>query len=522
MKLSVGFVSAALMAGQLGDVGAVEGRVVNAITGEPVRKAAVALIPMRSAPLPPGRQPPRPATVMSDAEGRFVFHAVPGGDYRVTAARPGFIDPSLSHYMLPLNLNPVEGVRRVEVHLTPLAVISGKILDEDGDPLRHATVQLARYRFAQGRRRLMPHGGGGSTNDRGEYRIFDVAPGKYYLVAHHNSVTPWGGSTEGYGTSYYPGTREPAQAGAIELAAGQELRDIDFRLPLEPLHKLRVRTIPADARAGVRINVQPLDSGMFRGVASSSSRQPDGATEYERLHAGRYRVTAHLLDETKGPLMAAQIVDIPAAGEVLLTLRPGVTLKGSVKMPPGPVRSPMQVSLEPVHSQDAAPVAAVAPDSSFVFAGIEPGEYRLRISTPPNTYLKTLRHNGEDRPGFLLDLSSGDAGTLALTLADDVGSLTGSVALPAGPIRPYTVVLAPMTPEGGARGLETRTQAEGTFVLPFVPPGEYLLVALDDLTPGASQDPEFAKQYENLGVRATVRPSSREKVERVPVIAGQP
>ncbi len=531
MKLAAATLFAGLLAAQTvdpglppaGEPGAIDGRVVNAVTGEPLKKAAVVLFSL--SPSRSGR-PVQPRTVLSDAEGRFVFHGVAGGDYRVTASRPGFIDPQMGTYAPIVNLNPLQGFRSVVVKLEPLAVVAGKIVDEDGDPIRNATVQLARYRYFEGRRRLSPAGGSANTNDRGEYRIFDIMPGRYYLVAHHHQVALWGGSSQGFGTSYYPGARQASQASTIEVAAGQELRSVDFRLPLEPLYKLAVRTTPAGPRVNAAaIEIHPLDGEpMFRGFASSVSRRPDGTMEYDRLHAGRYRVTARLQDETAAMLMGVQVVELPGAAEVLLTLRPPSTVKGSVTMPAG-ARAPIHVFLRSLHGPDGqSPNATVQPDSTFQIGGVPPGEYAVRMMTPPNLYLKAVRQNGENRPGFRIDLSSGDGGALELILANDTGSVTGSIALPSsGLLRPYAVVLAPFSADGGAKGLETRADPEGAFTFPPAPPGEYLVAALEEINSGAAEDPDFAKDNEKRGVRVTVRPSARVLVEqRVPLISDRP
>jgi len=107
------------------------------------------------------------------------------------------------------------------------AVIVGRVVDEDREPVAYAQVQTMRYRYNQGKKQLAPYGGG-STNDLGEYRIFGLPPGRYYISATHRGAMMMmmdGMSQdrsanqqpdEDYTPAYYPGTTDPATAAARE------------------------------------------------------------------------------------------------------------------------------------------------------------------------------------------------------------------------------------------------------------------------------------------------------------------
>src|SRR4029077_8595603 len=123
--------------------------------------------------------------------------------------------------------------------MTPAAVITGRVRDENGEPLPWAQGTASLSYFMQGKRTLMP-AGSSVTNDLGEYRLFNLPPGKYLLSAVYEMsqsvgmamATVMGGreEREGLTTTYYPGTSDPLQAAAINVEPGAEIRSMDFSL----------------------------------------------------------------------------------------------------------------------------------------------------------------------------------------------------------------------------------------------------------------------------------------------------
>lgn len=112
--------------------------------------------------------------------------------------------------------------------LVPHAVITGRVVDADGEPVAYVQVQPMLYRYNNGCKQLAP-AGFVTTNDLGECRLFGLAPGRYYLRATpradfmvENSTDRSANPTpeEGLVDTYYPGTTDPASAGTIELAPG--------------------------------------------------------------------------------------------------------------------------------------------------------------------------------------------------------------------------------------------------------------------------------------------------------------
>src|SRR6185295_19753308 len=70
----------------------------------------------------------------------------------------------------------------IEFQLPRGSVISGHVLDEDGDAMPGVVVRVMRYQYLQGQRRLTP-AGNGQTDDKGQYRVWGLMPGDYYVNA---------------------------------------------------------------------------------------------------------------------------------------------------------------------------------------------------------------------------------------------------------------------------------------------------------------------------------------------------
>ena len=189
---------------------AIRGRVLASDGGQPLRRATVRL----SAPeLQVAR------TALTDADGRYDFRDLPAGRYSITASKPSFVSWSYGQTLpdglgRPLALSDNQTADNVDVRLIHGAVITGRIVDEFGEPVPNAAVTALRRQYQQGQTRLVPSGERAQANDIGEYRIFGLAPGQYYVSATVQALTlamPVGNSVEvsgqnsGYAPTFYPG-----------------------------------------------------------------------------------------------------------------------------------------------------------------------------------------------------------------------------------------------------------------------------------------------------------------------------
>jgi protocatechuate 3,4-dioxygenase beta subunit len=225
----------------------VEGNVYST-SGEPLKKATLT---MRSANPTPGSSTVTYVGV-SDASGHFQIQDVEPGKFRLWVERTGFVGaqygaktPSVAGTILALQKS--QKLKDIDFKLIPQGVITGRVLDEDGDPVQNVQIQTMRSMYLRGKKQWMP-AGYSSTNDLGEYRIFGIAPGRYLLSAVYRPMmysmeSTQGGPEEGYAPTYYPNAAAAEMAAPIEVTAGAQLRGMDIRLQKTKTVQIRGRVM---------------------------------------------------------------------------------------------------------------------------------------------------------------------------------------------------------------------------------------------------------------------------------------
>ena len=118
-------------------------------------------------------------------------------------------------------------------------------------------VTVLTQRYVQGRREFSPVGRGAASDDRGQYRVYGLPPGQYWVSAAQLGGMSPSGDGQGYAPTYYPGTSNVAQAQMVSLALGQEMTGIDYVLvPVRTASVAASRLGPTDwlpLRLGVRM-----------------------------------------------------------------------------------------------------------------------------------------------------------------------------------------------------------------------------------------------------------------------------
>ncbi len=507
MKLGVftwGFLVTAclLAAAQQQERCTVEGQAVKAGTGEPVRKALIVLRKTDA------RDSSHSASTGED--GRFIIPNVEPGRYRLSAERNGYLRANYGERRpnesgTALTLNPGERRGNIVFNLIPFAVISGRVVDEDGEPLAHVRMQAMRSSFESGRRQLVGSAGA-STDDRGEYRVFGLPPGKYYVQAAPSQRQ---GEEESYVPFFYPGVTDPGQAAPLEVRAGGDLHGVDFRLA-------RTRTVRVRGKVGAAPDGPRVDRGLVvflfpRGGTVGALRNQNsivdsqGNFEIRGVPPGSYVLTAFQSDRQRR-FFARQPVEVGSATVegINLVLLPGMEFAGRVRFEDGTGKlEGLRVRLASRNGPGA--IAQPKPDGTFAFQNLAADEYTFSVvGLSEDCYLKAARLGGVDVLERGVDLARGDVpGALDVLLSAGGGSVEGSVLrdnqqAAAG----ATVVLVP---DGGARrsrlDLFQSASADdaGRFVLRGIPPGDYRLFAWEDVEPGAWLDRDFMRDYEGRG-----------------------
>ena len=497
----------------------VEGIVLNARTRAPLAKAQVRLLKLDGPAAGPG-------SAATDASGRFKLSGVAPGQYRALASRSGFVRQVFgSGSAFPsLTLAPGQALAGLTLELSPAAVIAGRVVDEDGEPLANVRLQAFRCPSSQGSRQFLPVGRSVSTDDQGGYRLFDLDHGRYYVSAAYSPPSgptagvPSAGPAEvGVTLAFYPGTADPAQAIPIQLRAGDERLGVDFRLAPPHIVRVRGRLVPAPERPQeVVLALAPLAggaAGMFAsGPQPSGHIDASGAFEFRGVTSGFYALTA-AGDRLRGHLLVEAASDNIDGLE--LALKPAVELKGRVRFDgdshPNLDLTKLTVTLTPVQAifgPSGPRNSALDAGGFFRFPNVFEGDYLVRIGAPgDDTYLRAVNYGGADASGK--PLTVGEApGTLELVLGVDGGQVQGTVT---DGDKPVADALVTAVPESGQEDLVKagRTGPSGRCSLHGLAPGDYTIYAFDDVPEESGADPDGVKAYRDKGKKITVEEKRR-------------
>lgn len=480
--------------------GSLEGRVVNQATGEPIRKANVRM----------GGQASQLVAV-TDSGGRFAFRRLPAGMYWLSADHEEFSAPDLMRGAppQPITLGAGEQKTDLELRLIPQARLSGRVLDEDGAAVSGCGVSVMQHDYQQGRRWLAGRGGD-STNDKGEYRVRGLRPGRYYVFLHCSQelpaphpLMPRGDPRipqQVYAAQYYPGVPELTGATKLAVPAGGDVRAIDFQV-----RRIGAVKVQGHVTAPEGLGRMPVVL-MARSSAAGDTRDVGGGSTDETGHftisgvpPGSYILAAGSYGEGQGgwgslPLEVGSTPPDP----VELVLSPGVEISGTVEMPrdsaepespkpAGPRPAGPRVMLTPVEQMPLPPrvaEASVAEDGTFTLAGVMPGRWRLMLLNAAG-YIQSLLIGGQEVSPYSFNVGAGAAAPWRIVIGNQYGEVAASITdtLPAGQ-GGVSILFMPENPAAAGSGMEGETgpDAQGHATL-RLRPGRYRAYALESRAP---------------------------------------
>ncbi|HET9130655.1 MAG TPA: carboxypeptidase-like regulatory domain-containing protein, partial [Terriglobia bacterium] len=251
--------------------GSIEGIVLQSVTGESLDRARLTLnrlAPVQTGPTNAPITPPPPILpVQTEKDGKFIFKDLDAGQYRLSVQRNGYAGQQYGQRTATsagtvINLTEGQQLKDIAFRLIPAATIAGRVRDSNGEPVPGFQVSLLRSIYNVNGQRSLSNVGTATTDDRGEYRIFWVAPGRYVLSVGGNSglvsfissdgsgqIIRTGGSSSFadriFPLTYYPGTLDPSRATVIELQPGAELSAMDVVLTQPVTYRIRGKVVDA-------------------------------------------------------------------------------------------------------------------------------------------------------------------------------------------------------------------------------------------------------------------------------------
>lgn len=457
----------------------------------------------------------------TDAEGRFQL-AVQPGQYQVTASKQGFSAPNQRPTEAPpaATVTAYAGQRTaLALQLLPTGTITGRVFDPEGRVVEGATVTLSSLRWtAEGQRMLLPASFGtraaATTNDLGEYRLYWIPTGDYYLSVRDNSGgISTAGQIQKYVTTYYPGVATVKDADTIHVPAGVELGGITLALSRMRSATVRGRLVsPVDSADSVTIvSMSPVDESVLLDRVAVTFNDASKTFVAQNVIPGQYRIVATLRVPNKYNLSGETLVNVgdEPVNNVVLAVTPSQRISGRLQVQDGSPDVRQAIDTAQLHVNLRAEPnlaflsgsAQIGKDGTFVVNDVGMVRYKLDLyGLPPDAYIASARLGGADilENGFTLH---GDPpGPMEITVSGLGGRIAGVVRSPQNEIVPAGKVV--LIPDGTQRGRRDLVKAAtldqyGRFNIQGVTPGPYKLFAFEDVPTGAYFDPEFLRPYED-------------------------
>jgi hypothetical protein len=508
---------------------------------------------------------------MTLQDGRFVLQNLRPGRYKLTVLRPGFVRTEVGA------LNLIAGVAHpsVPIAMKQTGTLTGRVT-ANGEPLVLADVFALKATYVSGQR-VLTVAQSAKTNLEGEYRLFWLSPGPYYVAAVATSPDAYGVSTlvlnqnaldtslfserltlrsvlsgaigNGVGEdaahvpSYYPGTPDAQAARVVDLSAGAEVRGINIDAPPRKTYRVSgpiggdplpigstgqtIRPAVTLYSAGIQLSGSPTADATNQLTAEIDR---DGRFVFPKVVPGMY-----ILQATAGVIFGRSRIEVVDRDlNVGIDLKAGYTFVGHIVIEganAGLISLRVILRSEPFLPPQYS--TAVQADGKFTIPGIAAGRYRVFVTpilassssggTPPlrvpsaleKAYVKSIRLGNRDVLNDGIEIDAGLEGDLEIVIGTKPGSLEGVVLdKDLQPIGNATVVLLP---ENALRyridHLAVPTDQSGRFEFPNVTPGDYKVLAWVEVDRISWQNPDFVNAVESLGPSVRIEESGKTKVE---------
>ena len=554
--------------------GAIAGRVVDATTQRPLRGVVVTVEAIDAA-TPRGSARTGLLTgadgafaARNLAAGSYLISAfAPGyfesgsGQRRVKGTR------------VPIDLDEGQRIQNVSIAIWPQGSIAGRVTDDQGVPLGHVAVRVDSATPATAERPAI--GFTATTSETGEYFIAGIVPGTYLVAvaplygtrtlgapqadaarmpvvryALTGSLTadsryeitiagvpllPPGadGRPRVYPATFAPDRRSATDAPTIVLAAGESRTQVD--LVLRPVSGFTVAgrvNGPNGPAAGwlVRVTPRGCDS---RWTIATSSTSPDGSFVFTNVPAGDYAIEAlspppALVSngDPDGFHASTAIALDRDRSDVALTMRAGVRVSGRFVFDadfPAAALSKLAAYLDPIAGDEyAVPPGSPqrATGDTFALTGVQPGRFFASVAGLPEGWmLESATSAGRTLAFSPLEVGSTDITDLEFRITKRVTAIAGSVTNPGGsPTSAASVVVFPADRAAwlfGTRGIhQIRTmRATSDYEFTALPPGTYLVVAVDDGAMEGWPQASMLAAWAPRGTRVTLGPGDRQRVD---------
>lgn len=504
--------------------GRISGTVVDAVTKVPLRKVNVVLSKDGDS-----------RGTLTDAAGNFAFEKLAAGMYRLVGERSGYARSSYGARLpdgpgLPVTLGQGDEKKGLDLSLMPQATLSGRIVDEDGDPLEGVQITLQRRMTLNGAPRLIT-GGQSQTNDRGEFRLSSINAGKYLLLAMHRNgpglaLLSADGTRSGYVPTYFPGVDRPDQGQWLHFKAGQEVASFNMVMRRTKMFRVRGRFTggepPKDLQESFRqVMLKPklssdeaFSAGIF--ISKGAPLQPkDGKFDVPEVQPGRYSL--EVLSYAGGSQRVLGKMEIAVSDsniegiEVPEIQLAGITTTLKLEDETKPINlNGIRVDLVGADMGNPANQRIDRKDGGgFEVKNLAPDRWRVQVTTNSQpVYLKSIRAGGKELEGGIVDLSNGGSAQVEVVVSSAISTIEGNVERE-GPPRPGSSVF--VYRQGTTEFPMIPIDPKGNFRSRPLGPGEYLVYAFEEIS-FQGIDPDLLKKLESKATRVKLAEGEKKTV----------
>ena len=471
------------------------------------------------------------ATTLSN--GTFALMNIRPGDYRLAASGNGYLRTELGQRLANksgtvLTLSAGQSTANLEIRVAAAGAISGRVMDSSGEPIGAAQIRALTTSYKDGRR-ILKVALSTYTNDLGEYRLFGLPPGNYYVSALR---TEGGAAFQELDMSlliqsdnhsfayknvpfYYPGTTSPEAASVISLISGDNLKGVDISVTPTGPYQIHGR-VP-----GGQANVKLVSiNGMAASLTPVRQASATAANfSFDGVAPGTYLLIAH-----SGMSWGSTRIDVSNSNleNVTIPLDSVIIVPAHASFDDRvPLESDPDFTAVHFHLRTYPPIEGIESDQynpfangSFGFEVIRGEDYRITLETLPSekpalrdAYIRSIRMGSRDVLNDGLEFNGESDARIEIVIGTKPGEIAGTVLNDKRlPNANSTVVLVP---DGSARKRSeayfiAMSDLAGRFQLRDVPPGTYTLFAWEDIEADAWEDPQIIRQYEPSGTRITV------------------
>jgi len=519
----------------------ISGRVIDAITGQPLARAFVVINPTNSPNTP---NPPDSGRVeITDEQGLFAFAAVPPGKYVLSARHRGYLTQMYQqheNFMTAIVVGPGLDSENLIFGLRPGASISGDVLDESDDPVRHADVMLFHQFVAGGRRRTLQVRRA-NTSDEGHYHFSHLNPGTYFVGV---SAQPWyaqhgarhrvkqanqDGNEIGlqplieqnqsldvvYGIAFFSNAGDLPGATPIALHSG-DMAIADFRLRPVPAAHVLVRTPAAEPEQNTNVSVtQTVADNDTIWVPAQVNQVAPGLVEVSGVPQGRFNLVMNS-QHGNTATRRTQSVQLENDAEVDATRSASLlVVSGILRVEDGsPVPQPARVRLRTSGAGEFwDTIVSATGEFSFKDNPVETGKYELMIIEPQGLFIRSLASANAKTSGRSLEITTAQDVTVTINASKGNGRITGVAHEKDKPAGGLMIVLAPLDLKSNpALFRRDQSDSDGTFTLNAVVPGPYTLMAIEDGWDLEWADPAVLQKYVSGGESVQIAPNQKTDV----------